>query len=426
MNYFLSFGSENKYADAAKRLEKQVTRTNIFDTILVYNSDDLRELDEFWNLHSEFIKNNPKKYGYGIWKPYIVMKSLLLMNYGDILMYTDASCDFDIDCENVKEAFKEIVCKDDFEMCSSLAENSEHLVSKLDLVYSMNMIEHADYKKPQIESKAFIMKKSDVMMKFVKAWYALSCKHELLTNKNFNFSFQDFIEHKCEQSIFSLLLKKMGLYSSIHFDVESLICFTRNNSGVFYLAPRITRSNIYSNFGEEFIGRYQVIHMSSLVRKYNPQYIFESGFGSGSTMAIAILSCRKCPILHYVNCDKNYHLYEPISTHMKKVMTERFSFIQWYEMRTSELIKEDVLKNEFPHGIDWATIDGDPTFEGCLVELIGIYSYMKKGGVIYIIADRLKRKNRNIMLAVDLFIKLFSINFFVDDVMCTEILYMIV
>ena len=123
MNYFLSFGSENKYADAVKRLEKQANRTNIFETIVVYTAEDLRELDEFWNLHSEFIKNNPKKFGYGIWKPYIVMKLLLFMNYGDVMMYADANCDFDIDCENVKEAFEEIVCKEGFEMCSSLSEN---------------------------------------------------------------------------------------------------------------------------------------------------------------------------------------------------------------------------------------------------------------------------------------------------------------
>lgn len=425
MNYFLSFGSEHKYADAAKRLEKQANRTNIFDTVLVYNADDLRELDEFWNLHGDFIENNPEKFGYGIWKSYIVFKMLLVMSDGDVLMYADASCDFDIECENIKEIFKEIVSKDGFEICTSLAENSEHLVSKLDLVYSMNMIEHVDYQKPQVESIAFIMKKSDVTMRFVKSWYSLCCEHNLLTKKNYNFSFRDFIEHKCEQSIFSLLLKKMNLYSCIHFDVESVICFSNNNTGVFYLAPRITRNNIYSSFGEEFIGNYQVIHMSNLIRKHNPQYIFESGFGSGRTMAIAILSCRKVPILQYVNCDKNYCLYEPVSTHMKKVMSDKFSFIQWHEMRTSELIKNDILKIEFPYGIDWATIDGDPTFEGCLVELVGVYTYMKKGGIIYIVADRLKRKNRNIMLAVDLFIKLFSIKYFVEDIMCTEILYMI-
>lgn len=76
---FLTFGSHNgcihaNYIDAAVRLANQVKELKLFDEIIVYTGNNLKEDTEFWNKHSEFILNNRRGFGYWLWKPYIIKK----------------------------------------------------------------------------------------------------------------------------------------------------------------------------------------------------------------------------------------------------------------------------------------------------------------------------------------------------------------
>ena len=48
----------------------------------------------FWENHSSFIENNKKGYGYWLWKPYIIKKTLEKMKKGDILLYLDVKLIF--------------------------------------------------------------------------------------------------------------------------------------------------------------------------------------------------------------------------------------------------------------------------------------------------------------------------------------------
>ena len=53
---FITFGSHDNYIDAANRLKNQAEKLNIFNMIKVYTPDDLKEDDEFWNKHQDFIE----------------------------------------------------------------------------------------------------------------------------------------------------------------------------------------------------------------------------------------------------------------------------------------------------------------------------------------------------------------------------------
>jgi len=46
--------------------------------------------NEFWNKHKDFILNNKRGYGYWIWKPYLIKKTIDKLNNGDIILYMDA------------------------------------------------------------------------------------------------------------------------------------------------------------------------------------------------------------------------------------------------------------------------------------------------------------------------------------------------
>ena len=57
-------------------------------------------MPEFWNNHSEFILANKRGYGYWLWKPYLIMKTLEQMNDNDILVYADCGCEIESNKKN--------------------------------------------------------------------------------------------------------------------------------------------------------------------------------------------------------------------------------------------------------------------------------------------------------------------------------------
>jgi hypothetical protein len=438
MKRFFTFEPESKYT-AAERLVFQATKTEIFDEVVSYTDMDLQCMSDFWDVHGEFVDKHPIMFGYGIWKPYLVMKELEGLNDGDILFYADPGCDFDLDCENPKEEFEKIVANlKDHKFIASTSNSliiTDRNMTKMDAVKYMDMEDHPGYLTEQIQATTFVLEKCERTSKFVKEWYEL-CSHYHLINDDESVvpnNPTDYNDHRHEQSVMSLLLKKRAFYPvPDQITIESVICLSNNRSGTHYPACRVTGSSLYSlHFGDEFIEGSQIVQMSNLIRKYNPQTILETGFGSGRTAATMIQSksmCHTLPILKYVNVDKNYSLYNPISSNFRKYCQDMCPFFKTFERRSSDLLRTGFMEEEFPEGIDWFTVDGDPTYPGCLYELVSGLKHMKKGGIIYVVADRVKRKNVDIKEACDFFEVLFASRLIkkLDDVCGKEICYFVV
>lgn len=432
MNHFLTFGAGQKFIEAKERLVIQAQKTGIFQKIESYIDNDLKQIEEFWSKHGDFVLKNTRMYGYGIWKPFLVLKELEKMNTGDRLFYADSGCEFDFDCENPKEAYEELVSHmDKHKIIGTLCNWDKHM-NKMDLVLYLEMQNHPGFMTEQIQATTFLIEKTDETYALIKEWYETCENYHMINDEpSFSKNRSDYDEHRHDQSIFSLLLKKRGFYDNVPKEItlENVICLSRNRSGIHFPACRVTGSIFYSlHFGDEFINGLQIIQMSKLIRQHNPQYILETGFGSGRTMATMIQSCRKKPILKYVNCDKNYRLYDPVSTAYKAHNTVMCPYIKWYEKRSVDLFREKKIEDDFPEGIEWATIDGDPTYEGCLCELFSVLPHMKSGGIIYIVVDRNKGKNRNIADATDFFCKYneSKLTVHIEDVVGQEIKYVVV
>ena len=404
MNYFLTFGSKYNYKEAAKRLCVQAERTKLFDEIIPYYEEDLLE-DSCWRVHEPFYRKYPKRFGMGLWKPFLLKNQLKRISEGDRLFYADAGCEFDLDCENMEEQY--------LQLCEQL--NTVKILSTIsnrlypDILYDEDVLTFMDmtdddmiYNLP-LEAKTMLIENNSDTREIMEKWYDLCVEYY---QKTMTESIKIDENNHSEESIWSLLIKNKGLYNMLmyEFSLNRIICISKNTSGVFRNGCRVTSSPLYSEyFGDEFIESNQIVQMSKLIRKKKPQYVFETGFGYGRTMVTMIESCCNHRLLHYVNCDKNYFLYTPISDMIKENISKSCSNIKWYEKRTPEFFQENILKKEFPDGIDWATIDGSPTYEGCLCELFNTFLHMKKGGVIYVVSDRLKLKNRNIANATDFF-----------------------
>jgi hypothetical protein len=404
MNYFITFGSKENYKEAANRLCVQADRTKLFDESISYYQEDLVE-DSCWKIHEPFYSLYSKRYGLGLWKPLLIKNQLQRMKDGDILFYADAGCEFDLDCENIQEEYAKL-CEqlNTVKILSTISTslNPDIRYNEDILVFMEMMDDDIVYNLP-LEAKSLLIENNIDTRNIVEKWYDL-CVEYYKRVENKTISIDESVHY--EESIWSLLIKKKGLYNMLmyEFSLNRIICVSKNISGVFRNGCRVTSSPLYSQyFGDEFIESNQIVQMSKLIRKLKPQYVFETGFGYGRTMVTMLESCCNHRLLHYVNCDKNYSLYTPISNMVKDTISKTYSNIKWYEKRTPEFFQEGILQKEFPNGIDWATIDGSPTYEGCLCELFSVLPHMKKGGIIYVVTDRLKLKNRNIANASDFF-----------------------
>jgi hypothetical protein len=225
-NFFISFGNQ-RYYNSINRIKNEAESFNIFDNIVVYNDENLKNIfPEFWSAHGNFINNNNRGYGYWIWKSFLVLKTLESMNENDILVYADAGCELNNNGINRLKEYFEIVKNSNYGILSFELIHPEKQWTKMDLFNELDMNTYEHLNNRQLMATSFILKKCDHTMKLVGEWYKYSSNYHLIDDSNSNAKNDDmFCEHRHDQSIFSLIRKKYG--TEIMFDeVDSYHDFT--------------------------------------------------------------------------------------------------------------------------------------------------------------------------------------------------------
>ena len=235
MIHFISFSSIN-FLDAGKRLIQQAKNLcnngPLFDSVTLFTEEDLKTDIQFWNSHSDFIKSCSKGFGYWIWKPYIILKTLQKIDNNDILLYCDAGCELSMNKINQLKNLFDIVQKD-LIICSKTKIEKDWV--KKDLLKIMNMDNNQYLNTPQFQTTSICFYNCSITYEFVKIWYELSCNyHNINDSSSFLPEYDSFIEHRHDQSIFSLLLKKHNIISQTKDSLwsDDSIYLLRNKTGL--------------------------------------------------------------------------------------------------------------------------------------------------------------------------------------------------
>ena len=228
--WFITFGAgSDNYIVAGNRLCNQIYKLEIFDKIIFYTDTDLQKDDEFWGKNKEFIENNKRGYGYWLWKPYIIKKTLAMMNEGDILCYLDSGCE----ASNRKKGnlINALKCvKDDLIIYSSTT-NIESQWTKRDLFEYLNMNTNQYLNSAQCQAGALLIYKNNKVTNIIDEWYSIGCNYNLINDSPSLLKNTDiFKEHRHDQSILSLLLKKNNIQS--RHDISNCIEYIRNRTGI--------------------------------------------------------------------------------------------------------------------------------------------------------------------------------------------------
>ena len=230
---FINFatGSED-YMAAGNRLLNQAKQSNLFDKLQLFTVKDLHNDKTFWSKHSKFIENNKKGYGYWLWKPYIILKTMNTMKDGDVLLYADSGCE--INYKNSKEMnllknYFNIVKKD--KIIYSDTRKKEYIWSKMDLIKKLNMDNNKYTLSNQREATTILFFNCNKTRAFVNEWYKICCNYHLIDDTpSISKNLEGFIENRHDQSVFSLLTKKYNFNSKL--SLYKVIYTIRNRTGI--------------------------------------------------------------------------------------------------------------------------------------------------------------------------------------------------
>lgn len=208
--YFLTFGAGVQYAKSLERIKEQAKSMHVFEEIFAYNETDLPS--EFIDAHKDFISANPRGYGYWIWKPYLI--HYIIKNKtedGDVLLYSDCGCtlrptglarlfNYFIHAINSKNGVV------GFEL--SYPEKKH---TKMDTISYMNAMHLSDSN--QIMATDIILCKKSGTEDLIKKWYDTCISdnyHYVDDSQSIINNSYIFVEHRHDQSIFSITMKLNG------------------------------------------------------------------------------------------------------------------------------------------------------------------------------------------------------------------------
>lgn len=206
-NHFITFGNV-KYQKSVKRICLEAEKIAVFDKVTGYGETELFSFPEFQQ-HRDFVYSNPRGFGYWLWKSFLTMKYMETMNENDILVYADAGCSLQEKGRKRILEYFEMVKNHPSGILGFALPQIEKRWNKMDLVRYLNALEHMNSN--QLVGGIFVLRNCEHTRNLVKMWYETGSNYSLVDDSPSNLpNDPSFIEHRHDQSIFSLIRKKYG------------------------------------------------------------------------------------------------------------------------------------------------------------------------------------------------------------------------
>lgn len=183
------------------------------------------------------ILNAHRGNGYWLWKPYFIKRVMEEMKEEDCLVYTDAGMFY---LNNLKRYEKEMKDKGHWLVCQETGYLERKYTKRDVFVYmGLDSVEYTDT--IQRAGGAIVLIKCGKSMRLVDEWLSYACDPRMITdipNTCGEDNYNDFIDHRHDQSIFSLLTKKYGAETDLLFEdfalrkrSGALLCFHHSGYG---------------------------------------------------------------------------------------------------------------------------------------------------------------------------------------------------
>jgi hypothetical protein len=203
----------DKFYESQKRNCNTGLEIGGFDEARPYLIEDL---DEDFKEKNKSILQQEKGAGFWLWKPYIILKQLELMEDGDLLFYSDSACDFISSIDPLIEVLDNFSGDKQILLFELEDYHLNRQWTKRDCFIHMNMDNEEVTNSVMLNAAFLMMRKNSFVIDFVKEWFEL-CKNEnLLTDVDNTLgksNYDDFRSHRHDQSLLSLMGKKHDIFT---------------------------------------------------------------------------------------------------------------------------------------------------------------------------------------------------------------------
>jgi len=203
---FVSF-ADKRYKPSLDRLRDELSKFKNIDSIYLF--DDSSFDKEYRKIYKD--RFSDKGFGFWMWKSYFVKKVLLNLNDGDYLIYCDAGCKLNFQGEQRLMEYLDIVIENETGILLFKQDgDNEKCWTKGDLFEYFSVTQDREITDtPQMFAGIIIIRKNELSKRFVNEWFNICHNHyDLLNDKPSKVvNFAEFIQHRYDQSVISVLSK---------------------------------------------------------------------------------------------------------------------------------------------------------------------------------------------------------------------------
>lgn len=209
--HLCSFG-DSRLKASSERLQEQAEDFDLFDAIHFYNEFDLS--GSFRQDFQEQLQAGIRGFGYWVWKPRIILDTLNIIDNGDVLLYVDMGCHLNSRGREKLLAYWEEVKQNESGFLVSQLESirKECFWTKGDLLDYFQVRGQEEMYSPQYQAGVIFIRKEPKTVALIQSWLDMYYEDFRLMDNTPSLSLNEegFVEHRHDQSVLSLLLKRYG------------------------------------------------------------------------------------------------------------------------------------------------------------------------------------------------------------------------
>ena len=236
--HLVSFGS-GKFKKSIERIREQAIASGFFTDLHCIKSSDLPI--GYRIKYFRYLNKRTRGYGYWMWKSYIIKKVFDQMEKDDILVYVDAGCTINKQGKNRFLDYIEMLKNSEYSNLSFRLTHPEIKFTKRELINFLEVQNNSEIlNSGQLMATVFFVRKDKQSEELIEKYFNISHYHINLINDSPSTEAENsqFIDHRHDQSVFSLLRKKYGsliLDDETYFDQKN----REQNTSLPFHAKRI-------------------------------------------------------------------------------------------------------------------------------------------------------------------------------------------
>jgi len=227
MNYkkhFCTF-ADSRLFRSLNRIENQALQMGIYDNIFIYDENRL-DINFKINFKHQLVRGT-RGFGYWSWKPQVILQTMMTVNEGDVIQYSDAGCHLNSRGRKRLQEYFDLAKKSESGILAfrgknrnespkseNYYQNLEYKFNKADLLNYFGFLnDDSIINTGQFEAGIIFIRKDENTVKFINDWINVFSNNFNLIDDSPSIipNLTGFIDHRHDQSIYSLLCKLNGV-----------------------------------------------------------------------------------------------------------------------------------------------------------------------------------------------------------------------